>query len=280
MLAGAVVEDALGRAPLLEPELELVLARGGLGEQGSGRGDLLRRGAVRGGGDGEVPRVEVAAGARERQRLHRLRRGAHEAGQRLVPGDGDDLSVVHGDRVHAVPRLDGPVAPHLDDDGLHRAEPTWCPTVPRPWCLTRSDSRHGCRADSVTDNCAAARARERLRHAPPSSRCRARHLPRHDALRLDERRCSETTSTACPCSDRARTPPLQRSAGNASAFCFMTTHYHLILETFDESLPARDEAPQSPPTQHASTRRHGLRGHVVRRALLTLEPDRAPRRSC
>ena len=37
---------------------------------------------------------------------------------------GDDRAVAHRDRVHAVLRLDDALAPHLDDDRLHPADPS------------------------------------------------------------------------------------------------------------------------------------------------------------
>ena len=36
---------------------------------------------------------------------------------------GDDRPIAHRDREHPVHGLDDPVAPHLDDDRIHRAEP-------------------------------------------------------------------------------------------------------------------------------------------------------------
>jgi hypothetical protein len=80
---------------------------------------------VRGARDREVAVVQIVARARKRQRLDRLRRGAHEAGERRVPGLGDDRAVAHRDRVHAVLRLDDAVAAHLDDDRLHEPDCSW-----------------------------------------------------------------------------------------------------------------------------------------------------------
>ena len=62
--------------------------------------------------------VEVVARANERQRLERLRRGAHEADELRVAGARDDLAVAHRDGVDAVPRLDDSAPAHLDDDRL------------------------------------------------------------------------------------------------------------------------------------------------------------------
>ena len=120
VLAGAVVEDAVGGAALLRAELELVFGGRGLGEECSDGGDLIVGRPVGRGGDREIAVVEVAACPCERERLDRLRRGAKEAGERGVAGLGDNRSVAHGDRVHPMHRLDDPGAAHLDDDCVHR----------------------------------------------------------------------------------------------------------------------------------------------------------------
>ena len=77
---------------------------------------------MRGRGDRQVAVVEVVARAGERERLDRLRRGAHEAGERAVAGLGDDRAVLDGDRVHPVLRFHEAVATDLDDDDVHGRE--------------------------------------------------------------------------------------------------------------------------------------------------------------
>jgi hypothetical protein len=115
------VKDLLGRPAFLETELEVVLRRFGFREKSSHSLDLLRRRTVRRGRNREVARVEVVAGADERQRLNRLGRAAHEAGEAGVSGLGDDGAVPDGNRVHAVARLDDAVPAELDDDRFHLA---------------------------------------------------------------------------------------------------------------------------------------------------------------
>ena len=74
------------RPALLRAELEIGLRRLGPREQRAHRGDLLGRVVMGGAGDRELVVRQVVAGAHERQRLQRLRGGAHEARQRRVAG--------------------------------------------------------------------------------------------------------------------------------------------------------------------------------------------------
>jgi hypothetical protein len=67
---------------------------------------------------------QVVPGAHERQRLQRLRGGAHEARQRRVAGRCYHRARADRDRMDPVRRLDDSVAAHLDDDRLaHAREP-------------------------------------------------------------------------------------------------------------------------------------------------------------
>ena len=102
-----------------EPALELVLGRRRLREQRAHGLERLRPGEVRRGGDREVAVVEIVARARERQRLERLRRRAHEGDERRVAGRRHDGAVAHRDGVHAVDRLDQAAAAHDYADRAH-----------------------------------------------------------------------------------------------------------------------------------------------------------------
>ena len=117
------MEERARRPALLQADLELVLGRGRLRQQRADGGDLVVGGAVRRRGDREVAVVEVVAGAGQRQRLDRLGRGAHEAGERAVSGLRDDDAVLHRHRVHPVPGLHGAAATDLDDDRVHLVDP-------------------------------------------------------------------------------------------------------------------------------------------------------------
>ena len=88
VLAGAVVLEPRGRVAL-RAALEVVLARVRAREQHPDGVELLGPGEVRRRGDRELPRVGVVVGARERQRLERLRRGARERDERRVAGLDD-----------------------------------------------------------------------------------------------------------------------------------------------------------------------------------------------
>ena len=109
VLAGAVVVDPLGGRPSCGPQLEVVLGRLGPGEQRRARRRAARRVAVGGAGDRELAVVAGRRARGERQRLERLRRGAHERDERRVAGRRDDLAVADRDGVDAVHRLDDPV---------------------------------------------------------------------------------------------------------------------------------------------------------------------------
>ena len=112
VLARAVVVDRLLRAALLPPAVELVLAAAGRGQQLAHGLDVPRRAVVRGGRDRELLLAELRVGARERQRLQRLRGRPQRGGQRRVAEGRDGLAVANGDAVHLVDGLDERPAPH------------------------------------------------------------------------------------------------------------------------------------------------------------------------
>ena len=85
--------------------LELVHSRGRLVEQAADRGELLRRGEVRGGGDRDLLVGEVVPGAHERQRLEGLGRGAEVRDEAGVARLGQDSTVLNGDRMDVMARL-------------------------------------------------------------------------------------------------------------------------------------------------------------------------------
>ena len=86
--------------------------------------ELLVVGEVRRRRDREVAVVQVLTRARERQRLDRLRRRAHERDEVRVSGGCDHLPVLDGHGVHAVCGLDGLAAEHRYPDRLsHEEEP-------------------------------------------------------------------------------------------------------------------------------------------------------------
>ena len=111
--------ERVRRPPLLDPALELPLARGRVGEEPPDRVELGRLRPVRGAGDRELAQVEVVAGAHERQGLDRLRRGAQERDEPRVARLLDDRAVAPRDRVDSVPGLDHRAAPHHDLDRAH-----------------------------------------------------------------------------------------------------------------------------------------------------------------
>jgi hypothetical protein len=96
------------RRVALRPALELLHRRRRLLEQRAHRRELGLVREVRRGCDRKVARVQVVACARERQRLQRLRRRAHERHELRIAGLGDHRAVLHRDGVHAVDRLDKP----------------------------------------------------------------------------------------------------------------------------------------------------------------------------
>src|SRR5947208_1803998 len=114
----------------LRAALELVDVGGRLRQQRAHGGQLRLVGEMRSGCDCEVARVEVVPRACEPDRLQRRRRGAHERDERWIAGLGDDRTILHGDRVHAVNRLDGPAAAHGYPERLYGAE-TKCLSYPR-----------------------------------------------------------------------------------------------------------------------------------------------------
>jgi len=118
VLAGAVVVDLVRRPSLLEAELEVVLGRVGLGEEGSRGRQLLRGGAVRRAGDRDVLVGQVVSRPDERQRLDRLAARAHEAHEPGIARLLHDRPVPNGHRVHPVHRLDDPVPANFDDQRL------------------------------------------------------------------------------------------------------------------------------------------------------------------
>ena len=119
VLARAVVVERVGRPALLDPALELPLARGRVGEEPADGVELRRLRPVRGARDRELAQVEVVAGAHERQRLDRLRRGAQEGDEPRVARLLDDRAVAPSDRVDSVPGLDDRAATHHDLDRAH-----------------------------------------------------------------------------------------------------------------------------------------------------------------
>jgi hypothetical protein len=73
VLARAVVVDRLGRPAVLEPAVELALLASGLAQKRPNRLDVHLGAEVRRRSDREILLVEVLVGAREGQRLNRLR---------------------------------------------------------------------------------------------------------------------------------------------------------------------------------------------------------------
>ena len=130
VVAGAVVVDPLRRPALLRTELEVVLRRFRAPEERADGRDLLGRVVVGGASDRELVVWKVVARAHERERLERLRGGAHEARQRRVARRRHHLVAADGHRVNSVHRFDHPVPAHLDDDRLAHARE---PYVPGKW---------------------------------------------------------------------------------------------------------------------------------------------------
>ena len=121
VLARAVVLEPGRRVPL-RPALELVLARRRTREQPADRRQLRLVGEVRGGGNRQVAVADVVARPRQRDRLQRLGRGAHQRHQRGIARRGDHGAVPHGDRVHAMPCFHDLAAADGDCQRLDGAE--------------------------------------------------------------------------------------------------------------------------------------------------------------
>ena len=115
VLPGAVVLDPGG----LRSALEVVLARVGLREEALHRLELVRTMEMRRAGDRDLGVVEVGPRAHERERLERLRGAAEKRDERRVAAGRDDVSIGHGDSVHAVPSLLAPASKAHDRDPLH-----------------------------------------------------------------------------------------------------------------------------------------------------------------
>src|SRR5262249_51496489 len=84
--------------------------------------ELRGVGEVRSRGDRELPLVAVVVGARQWERLKRLRGGAEEGHQLGVAGRSDELAVAYQRRMHHVRRLDDASAPHDYPDGADHGE--------------------------------------------------------------------------------------------------------------------------------------------------------------
>ena len=128
VLAGAVVAQA--RSFLL-PAFEVVLRRLRLREQGLHRLELVRLGAMRGRRDRQVALVKVVARAREGQGLQRLGRGAHVRHELRVARSLDDTSLLDGDGMDDVDRLDDGPAPNDYPERLQCAGNPKCRSCPR-----------------------------------------------------------------------------------------------------------------------------------------------------
>ena len=90
----------------LGPALELVLGRGRVPEETAHRIKLIRARQVGRTRDRKLVVGEIRPGAHERQRLDRLRRRPDVRDQRRVASLHDRATVLHGNRMHAVPCLD------------------------------------------------------------------------------------------------------------------------------------------------------------------------------
>ena len=112
VLAGAVVEDRLGRAAVLEPAVELVLASTRRGQQPPHDLDVLGGAEVRRRRDSQLVLAQVLVRAREGQRLQRLRGGAQRGDERRVAGLRHDGAVPDGHGMHLVDALDDLPTPH------------------------------------------------------------------------------------------------------------------------------------------------------------------------
>ncbi len=230
------MEDALGGRAVWRAELEVVHGGGRLREQCADGGDLVVGRAVGRGGDREVAAVEVVAGAGDRQRLDRLRRGAHEAGEVRLPGLGDHSPVPHGNRVHPVHRLDDPVAAHLDDDRVH----------PRSLVGRLVADRHHPRGQT--------RVRPRQRKRANFQKPLAQRLTRSDAGAMARKSVTPTPASIHVSTHSVWTSVLFRDDIDRMLFVIelartiarlgwtciavtvLGTHFHLLVETFDESL--------------------------------------------
>jgi hypothetical protein len=133
VLAGTVVVDRLGRATLLDADLELLLRRGSLGQQPPDGLDLFRLGAMGSRRDRDVCVVQVVARAHERQRLERLGRRAQRRDQLAVARLGDDLAIPYGNGVYEVDRLHERSAPHGYADRVHEARRVFACLSYRRW---------------------------------------------------------------------------------------------------------------------------------------------------
>ena len=108
-------------ASRLRTALELVLLGGSLREQAAHRGELLRRGEVRRGGDRDLLRRQIVPRPHERQRLERLRGRTQERDAVRIAGLLDDRAILDDDRVHGVRRFDDGASPNDHLDRVHCA---------------------------------------------------------------------------------------------------------------------------------------------------------------